>query len=353
MEIEKGKIHAPEIGQTWVNSPPLTMRSLRGRVVLVDFWDYTCVNCIRTLPYLIEWHRRYHPKGLTITGVHAPEFSFARTAEFVAAAIERFGIPYPVVLDNGYMIWQAFANKCWPAKYLIDKNGYLRFFHFGEGDYAAIEEAIQTLLREANPSVELGPLMEPLRDTDRPGAACYRTTPELYLGYQRGRIGNPSGFLNRDDGRPGDYKLPAKLDADVFYLSGPWLSGPESVRAAPDPAGEPASLLVHYTAKEVNLVMAPAGGASPTTPSAQTVEVLQNGQPLRREDAGEDINYHSSGQSIVRVETPRMYNLVRNAGIGQDLLQLVMRQAGLECFAFTFVSCVAGFETQPAALSGW
>ena len=340
MEIEKGRVHAPEIGQTWVNAPPLMLRSLRGRVVLIDFWDYTCVNCIRTLPYLIEWHHRYSDKGLTIIGVHTPEFSFARTGEFVAAAVERFSIPYPVVMDNAYMIWQAFANKCWPAKYLIDKDGYIRFFYFGEGDYQGIEQTIQTLLREINPSLELGPLMEPLRDTDRPGAACYRTTPELYLGYQRGRIGNAGGFQRQDASQPADYQLPGKLAADAFYLSGPWQSGPESIRAAADSEGEPAGLLVYYTAKEVNLVMAPNG-------EAQTVEVLQDGQPVERGDAGEDVRYTESGESVVQVATPRMYNLVRNARIGQHLLQLVTRRAGLECFAFTFVTCTAGFEAGP------
>ena len=338
MELEKGQVHAPEIGQPWVNSPPLTLRSLRGRVVLVDFWDYTCVNCIRTLPYLLEWQRRYSDKGLTVVGVHAPEFDFARSKELVAAAIARLGIPYPIVLDNAYMIWQAFANKCWPAKYLIDKDGYIRYFHFGEGDYQSTEDAIQTLLREVSPSIELGPLMEPLGDTDRPGAACYRATPELYLGHQRGRIGNPGGFQHRDEPRAGDYNLPAELAADVFYLSGPWQSRPESICSAADSAGDPAGLLVYYTAKEVNLVMAPNG-------EPQTVEVLQDGRPLARKDAGEDVRYTAAGESIVEVETPRMYNLVRNAQIGQHLLQLVARRPGLECFAFTFVTCAAASES--------
>ncbi len=348
MEIEKGKVHAPEIGQTSVNSPPITLRS---RVVLVDFWDYTCTNCLRTLPYVVEWHRRYSDKGLTIIGVHTPEFSFARTRDFVAAAIERFGIRYPVVMDNGYMIWQAFANKCWPAKYLIDKDGYIRFFHYGEGDYAGTEQAIQTLLREANPAEELGPTMEPVRETDRPSVACYRTTPELYLGYQRGRIGNSGGFLHRDPWSTrteeaftpaGNYTLPEKLRADVFYLSGPWQSGPESIRSAAGASSaqaegpsEPAAVLVFYTAKEVNLVMA-------LNSQAQTVEVLQDGRPLPTEDAGEDVCYTESGRSVVRVDVPRMYNLVRNPEIGQHLLQLVTRDEGLECFAFTFVTCAAG-----------
>jgi thiol-disulfide isomerase/thioredoxin len=337
MELEKGKVHAPEIGTEWVNSAPLTLASLRGRVVLVDFWDYTCVNCIRTLPYVVEWHRRYRDMGLAIVGVHAPEFSFARTKDFVAAAIKRLGIEYPVVMDNGYMIWQAFANKCWPAKYLIDKNGYMRFFHFGEGDYKGTEEAIQTLLREVNPALVFDPPMEPLRDTDRAGAVCYRATPELYLGNRRGSIGNAGGFLLKDQPVAAGYSLPAKLEADVFYLSGPWRSGPESASSAATD-GAPSALLVYYTAKEVNLVIAPADSG------AHTVELLQDGKPLAREDAGEDVRYTPSGESIVPVDTPRMYSLVRNTDIGQHLLQLVTHEAGVECFAFTFVSCVAQYE---------
>jgi len=346
MEIEKDKIHAPEIGQVWLNSPPLTMRGLRGRVVLVDFWDYTCVNCIRTLPYVVEWHRRYADKGLVVIGVHTPEFNFARTSDFVEAAIARLGIEHPVVLDSNYQVWHAFANRCWPAKYLIDKDGYVRFFHFGEGDYQATEQAIQTLLREVNPALKFPTPMEPIRDTDHPGAVCYPTTPELYLGHQRGRIGNPDGFQYPSEGRVGHYTLPNRLDADAFYLSGPWQSGPESVRAESGPETEPAALLVYYTAKEVNLVMAP-NGAPLTHPgqAAQTVELLHNGKPLNPEDAGEDVRYTPEGRSVLSVDLPRMYNLVRNRAFSQRLLQLLTRQAGLECFAFTFVSCAASPES--------
>jgi thiol-disulfide isomerase/thioredoxin len=345
MQVEKGKVHAPEIGQMWMNSAPLALRELRGRVVLVDFWDYTCVNCIRTLPYVAEWHRRYRELGLTVVGVHAPEFTFARSQDLVQEAMRRFGIEYPVVLDNDYLIWQAFANKCWPAKYLIDKDGYIRFFHFGEGDYQGTELAIQSLLREVNPALEFPAPMEPLRDTDRPGAACYRTTPELYLGFRRGRLGNAGGFQDLPSdpqtASPGEYRpaanyaLPERLEADVFYLNGAWEAGPESVRAAARDASVPAGLLVYYTAKEVNLVMAPGD-------RRRVVEILQDGRPIAVEDAGDDARFTDTGEGYVTVDTPRMYNLVKNAEMGQHLLQLVSREAGLECFAFTFVSCAAG-----------
>ena len=188
------KIHAPEIGRTWINASAATLRQLRGQVVLVDFWDYTCVNCIRTLPYIREWYRRYRHLGLTVIGVHTPEFHFAREPEHIRRAAQEFGLEYPIVLDNDYEIWQAYSNRCWPAKYLIDKDGYVRYYHFGEGSYSQTEEAIQKLLREIHPQVTLPALMEPGLEADRPGTRCLPVTPELYLGFSRGQLGNESGY---------------------------------------------------------------------------------------------------------------------------------------------------------------
>jgi thiol-disulfide isomerase/thioredoxin len=333
MELEPGTVHAPELGPEWINSPPLTIKGLRGRAVLVDFWDYTCVNCLRTLPYVVEWHKRYADKGLTIVGVHTPEFSFARSRELVEGAMESFGIRYPVVMDNDYAIWHAFANRCWPAKYLVDANGYLRFAHFGEGEYREIERAVQTLLREVNPSVVLPGPIEPIRDTDRPGAACYRTTPELYLGSRRAAIGNEGGLQNREDPAPFDYKLTSDLAADKPYLAGPWISTEEYVRSASSES-QPSALLIYYLGKEVNLVMASIDGEQP-------VALLQNGAPIPREDAGEDVRFDENGRSFVLVSEPRMYRLVRNREFSQRLLQLVTRNPGLLAYAFTFVTCVA------------
>lgn len=333
MEIEKGKVRAPELGAIWLNSEPVELRNLRGRAVLIDFWDYTCVNCLRTLPYVVEWHKRYVDKGLSVIGVHTPEFSFAANDKFVKAAVERFGIRYPVVLDNGYAIWHAYANRYWPAKYLIDKNGYIRFFHFGEGDYAETEQAIQSLVREIFPNAELPPVMEPLRDTDKSGAVCYRTTPELYLGNKRGKAGNPSGFLHENEDRAGKYSLPEKVDADKFYLTGEWLSKEEFVKSAANGAA-PSSIVLYYTGKEANLVMAPES-------EPHELELMHAGEPLTSDELGEDAQRTSDGRSIVRVDSPRMYNLVRNPGMKQKLLQLVTRKPGLECYAFTFTSCTA------------
>ncbi|MGE5138048.1 MAG: redoxin domain-containing protein, partial [Rudaea sp.] len=149
----------------WLNSPPLRMRDLRGKAVLVDFWDFTCINCLRTLPYLVEWYRRYHDKGLVIVGVHAPKFSFAQNPELVAEAAWANRLDYPILLDNEFKTWQAFANRYWPAKYLIDGDGYIRYQTYGEGHYAETERAIQTVLSELGAD-HFPPPMEPIREMD-------------------------------------------------------------------------------------------------------------------------------------------------------------------------------------------
>ena len=176
MRVEKGKVRAPEIGRGWLNSTPLSFRQLRGRAVLVDFWDYTCVNCVRTLPYVQAWHQRYRDQGLTVIGVHTPEFTFAQYESNVERGVREFGLTYPIVIDNNREIWTAFANRYWPTKYLLDKDGYLRFGHFGEGGYAECEQVIQELLREIDPALDLPAIIEPLREEDHAGAICYRAS---------------------------------------------------------------------------------------------------------------------------------------------------------------------------------
>jgi len=163
VRVEKGQVRAPEIGRVWLNSPPLSFRQLRGRVVLVDFWDYTCLNCIRTLPYVQAWHERYREKKLTVIGVHTPEFTFAQYESNVERGIREFGITYPVVVDSNREIWKAFANRYWPTKYLLDKDGYLRYGHVGEGGYGECEQVIQELIHEVDPCIALSEIMEPLR----------------------------------------------------------------------------------------------------------------------------------------------------------------------------------------------
>jgi thiol-disulfide isomerase/thioredoxin len=331
MKVEKGQVRAPEIGRVWLNSPPLSFRQLRGRAVLVDFWDYTCVNCIRTLPYVKAWHARYKEKGLCVIGVHTPEFTFAQYESNVARGVREFGLTYPIVIDSNYEIWKAFANRAWPAKYLLDKDGYLRFAHFGEGAYGECEETIQELLREIDPAVDLPPLMEPVRQEDRPGALCYPASPELYLGHRRGRIGNPGGF--RED-QIAHYQFQNPAESNCFYAAGQWAATAEYFEAVGE--GEH-TLLVNYSAAGVNLVM-----ASPRAPSCE-VRVQQDGRPLTPANATPDLRFrtvNNQTESYVLVEQARMYALVDNRDFGEHQLVLTCGP-GLAAFAFTFTSCLA------------
>ena len=330
MRVEKGKVRAPEIGRVWLNSPPLSFRQQRGRVVLVDFWDYTCVNCIRTLPYVQAWHERYRGKGLTVIGVHTPEFTFAQYESNVERGIREFGLTYPIVIDSNREIWKAFANRYWPTKYLLDKDGYLRYAHFGEGAYVESEEVIQELLREIDPAIELPPLMPPVREEDHAGAVCYRPTGELYLGHARGRIGNESGF--KED-QIADYSFSGATKENAFYASGRWASTAEYFEAVED---GPHTLRLKYEAAAVNLVMA--------SPRSQTSEVviLQDGKSLSRNAGTRDTRFRAAKageESYIAVDAARMYFVVDNLAFGEHELELRC-SAGVALFAFTFTSCV-------------
>ncbi len=331
MRVEKGKVRAPEIGRVWLNSNPLSFRQLRGRVVLVDFWDYTCVNCIRTLPYVQAWYEHYRDRGLTVLGVHTPEFTFAQYESNVERGIREFGLTYPIVIDSNREIWKAFANRYWPTKYLLDKDGYLRYGHFGEGGYAEYEQVIQELLREIDPAIDLPSLMEPVREEDHTGAVCYRATGELYLGHARGRIGNEGGF--KED-QIADYSFSGPLADNFFYANGRWASTAEYFEAAE--AG-PHTLRLKYEAAAVNLVM-----ACPHAPSAEVV-ILQDGKPLTHKQATRDTLFRSKSsgeqESYLVVNSARMYFLLDNHEFGSHEMELRC-STGVAAFAVTFTSCV-------------
>ncbi len=332
--MERLRIHAPDFESgTWINSEPLSTKQLRGRVTLVDFWDFTCVNCLRTLPYLVEWHARYRDRGLTIVGVHAPEFSFAKNAALVEQAVKENGIEYPVLLDNDFKTWQAYANRYWPAKYLVDGEGLIRYHTFGEGRYAQTEEAIQVLLHELDPKIQLPGLFEPMRETDVPGAVCYPTTPELYVGAARGRLGNPQGFVPN---AMVAYKDAPEHMEGVLYLDGTWRATAESIEAI-----GPGYAALRYRAAELNAVMRPVGRES------VQITITQNGAHLSKENAGRDVQISDAGVSFVVVDRARMYNLVRNPQFGDFEVRLTAQFGGLEMFAFTFISCAVPIEELP------
>jgi thiol-disulfide isomerase/thioredoxin len=339
MRVEKGKVRAPEIGRVWLNSPPLSFRQLRGRVVLVDFWDYTCVNCIRTLPYVQAWHERYVSKGLTVIGVHTPEFTFAQYESNVERGVREFGLTYPIVIDSDHEIWKAFANRYWPTKYLLDKEGYLRYAHFGEGEYRECEEAIRELLKEINSGLSFPPLMEPLRAEDGTGAVCYRPSAELYLGNARGRIGNAGGF---QADAIGNYVLPDQFEDGLFYAGGRWASTAEYMESVED--GDH-TIVLQYEAAGVNLVMAaPRGGPC-------NVVIRQDGRPLTLEQKTRDTRFRSidgKEESYISVQNARMYALVDNHAFRSRRLELTC-PPGVALFAFTFTSCLDPSATATTA----
>ncbi len=317
----------------WLNtSQPLSLNALRGKVLLVDFWEYSCINCIRTLPYLREWHHRYAPQGLVIVGVHSPEFRFGRERQQIEAAIEEFDIPYPVLMDDQLKNWDAYATRFWPTKYLIDQRGYIRYEHHGEGSYGVTEQAIQALLREERPDLDLPPIMQPLREEDRPGAVCYRPTGELSAGLLFGALGNPQGYAR---GAPMLYAMPDAREAGAFYLAGAWQAHEEYFMFQGQIEG---LIRVPYEAVEVNAVLTPHGEVVERMlhPQTVSVEVWQDEMPLDESHRGRDL----TEDGRVLIDRPRMYNLVRNPGFEPHELVLRVKTQGVGFYSFSFTGCV-------------
>ena len=306
---------APEFAgtQRWFNTTPLTMARLRGRVVLIDFWTYTCINCIRTLPYLKAWDERYREQGLSIVGVHTPEFAFERDDSNVSAAIRRQGLRYAVVQDNDYGTWNAYVNQAWPAKYLVDARGRVRYVHIGEGSYEETEAAIRALLAEAGD----GALGAPARPRGRIETTAARATPETYLGSARAEgfqpVGPTDGTRQYEPAQPGD------LPQSAFSLGGRWRVDRESARAVRD-----ATITARVVGKAVHLVLA-SDGARP-----RRVRVELDGRPVGARDAGEDVR-----AGVVTVRAQRLYRLVKLAEAGEHVLRLRFDR-GVSGFAFTF-----------------
>jgi cytochrome c biogenesis protein CcdA/thiol-disulfide isomerase/thioredoxin len=302
---------APEFagGGRWFNSPPLTLAQLRGHVVLIDFWTYTCINCIRTLPQLEAWDRAYRAKGLVIVGIHTPEFSFEHDAGNVARAIRTDGIHYPVVQDNAYATWNAWGNEYWPAEYLIDARGHVRHVHFGEGDYPMTEHAIRTLLADSGQR-RLG--SEARASVIVPSA---RATPETYVGADRaqGFARAPAKGVHAYPGPPGNLAL------NGFALGGTWSITGESATAL---AG--ARIDAEVLARDVYLVLSSRGNR----PRRVTVEL--DGRPVPADLAGADV--HGGG---LEVRGQRLYRLVSLRAEAQHRLT-VRLPPGVSAYSFTF-----------------
>jgi cytochrome c biogenesis protein CcdA/thiol-disulfide isomerase/thioredoxin len=288
---------APDVHDisAWINSRPLSLPELHGKVVLVDFWTYSCINCLRTLPYLKAWDARYRSKGLVIVGVHTPEFAFEHDLGNVRAAVKRLGISYPVALDNSYGTWKAYSNNYWPADYLVDEAGRVLDVHFGEGDYAQTERNIRLLLEAG----KAGRLPQAGRDTDHTPLEV--RTPESYLGYLR--IGNYAGSPLRSD-RQATYRFPESLTQDSYAYAGTWKVEGERIVA-----GDNARLRLHFGARTVHLVLTGRG----------FVTVKLNGKLQR----------------TVRIDRDRLYTLVTQKRAADGLLELGFT-SGLAAYAFTF-----------------
>jgi len=306
----KGK--APEFiaGGDWLNSKPLTLNDLKGKVVLVDFWTYTCINCIRTLPYVEKWYEKYKDNGFVVVGVHTPEFEFEKDTDNVKKAIKDFGLTYPIMQDNNYATWKAYSNNYWPAHYLIDKDGTIRYTSFGEGEYDTTEKNIQTLLEEAGATVD--------SSIENPTYKIEAQTPETYIGYKRSESFVSFADLHRDMNYT--YKLPNSVPQDYFGLSGNWTIGADQAKAQ-----EGSTLVLSFQAKNVYLVMRPQNKLP------GKVKVYLDGNVISNEDAGEDIK-----EGIIIVDSDRLYKLVKFNKSETHQLKLEFEDNNVEVYAFTF-----------------
>jgi len=309
--------NAPEIIPTgeWHNLPDgksqLTLAELKGKVVLLDFWTYSCINCIRTMPYLRAWHEKYADDGLVILGAHAPEFEFEKSSKNVREAIEDFEIHYPVFQDNDFKTWKAYKNRAWPAKYLIDKNGKIRYTHIGEGDYDETEKAIQLLLKETGKTVEY--------EINNPTYDITSRTPELYLGYSRMEyLASPERV---DANNKATYTKPSSLDRNSFSYDGMWNIGPE--QSSPSKG---AVLELNFEATEVFLVMRPKNEGQSGNVRVSLDELMVN-----ENFAGKDVM-----ASEVNIDSDRLYKLIKLDKAGNHFLKLEFLDDNVEIFAFTF-----------------
>lgn len=327
---------APELEglTTWFNSEPTTIAELgsKGRVVLIDFWTYTCVNCIRTLPYLKVWDERYRDHGLTIIGVHSPEFEFEKVTENVRTAVTDFGLQYAVAQDNEMATWRAFNNAYWPAKYLIDAGGGIRYQHFGEGQYLETERQIRAALRAAGwdvSGIPEGGYEAPVAD---PTASTI--TRELYGGYDRNY-----GLFGSYAGQELYYRAPDQThlyeDDEIhahnkWYLKGLWRNEAEAIVHARTTTDLEDYIVFKMAGRSANVVI------NPVEPGQFDVIVEIDGRPLQQDEAGADIVFDESGRSILRVEQARLYRFLELPQFGIREVKLRSNSDSFAIFAFTF-----------------
>ncbi len=337
LNIDRTKfLKAPELVglQGYINTPnnqPLKLSDLKGKVVLLDFWTYTCINCIRTIPYLNDWYNKYSDNGLVVVGVHSPEFDFEKKIENVKDAVNKFGIKYPVVLDSDHKTWDAYQNKYWPRDYIIDSEGYIRDDHIGEGGYNETEKVIQALLAEKaaldnktkivfnmNKGTLSGLGINTLEYTD----FTKRTTPEIYLGYSfaRAPIGNPEGFKPEQEVNYSIDQNNTHFDPNIVYLEGTWKNNKDNMELTSNDG----KIILTYFAKAINIVASGNG---------QTVTVLENGtKTIALPNSGKDVSYNGS----VIVDKQRLYNLGLYEDYKPRSIVLDVKGKGFQIYTFTF-----------------
>jgi len=313
---------APEFSglRGWVNTPPLTIAGLKGKVVLLDFWTYSCVNCVRSLPHMRMLHEEYAGEPFVLIGVHTPEFEFEKLPENVASAVKRFGIAYPVAIDSENTTWKLYGNQYWPRQTLIDSKGTVRWEHAGEGDYDKMEDRIRDLLKETGRTAAS-------KDNDGSNELekfgfMPNTTPEIYTGTLRSQ-----GFGNRQINVPGSrYVDPGKHSRDVPYLSGDWTQFPEYVMHTTTESGY---ILLKYGARNVNAVL----GVSKTKPVRVDIEL--DGKLIEKGKAGADVQRDSTGSFLLATEN-RLYDIIRTKGFETHELKLITKADDLRLYTYTF-----------------
>jgi thiol-disulfide isomerase/thioredoxin len=306
----------------WLNSKPLTRAALRGKVVVLDFWTYSCINCLRSLPYINAWYQHYKDYGLVIVGVHTPEFDFEKKPENVRQALEKFGVQYPVALDNDQALWNAFNNHFWPAHYFVDAQGKIRGHHFGEGKYARSERTIRDLLTEAGAKN----LPDPLDDAAGQGVTAAADTanvksPETYVGYERAQNFASPGSFARDTTR--EYAAPTALTLNQWALSGRWKVAGEHASLVTTPG----RIVFRFRARDLHLVLGPGADHKPVR-----FRVLLDGKAPGA-DHGMDLD--EQGQGTVREQ--RLYQLIRQKGdVQEHEFTIEFLDPHVEAYSFTF-----------------
>jgi cytochrome c biogenesis protein CcdA/thiol-disulfide isomerase/thioredoxin len=305
----------------WLNSPALTPAGLKGQVVLVDFWTYSCINCLRTLPYIRAWAEKYKSSGLIVIGVHTPEFAFEKDQDNVRKAVAEYNVTYPVALDNDYKIWKGFNNSYWPADYLIDVTGRIRFHHFGEGKYDETEQQIQDLLKERNGQLAVNGLVKVAATGTEAAPDSDVQSPETYIGYERADSFMSPGGPSKDVSHL--YSVPAHLELNQWALSGKWTDGAQV--ASLDSA--PGKIVFRFHARDVHLVLGPAADSKPVR-----FRVKIDGQA-----PGPNHGVDTDEQGNGKITEHRLYQLIRQKNAMEDrTFEIEFLDPGAQAFAFTF-----------------